>query len=193
MRHLSTVSILLLCVAGACAGEDELTCDVLADVNTCWARAAKGLQECMAGASLPGTLDETRTMCAFDNGTLVNFEGQLPTNTESVVDELEDLALEIRSPDGEVCGTFRDTLNNQIAISAGGYNATARLRRGEFSIECGDGQTYTSDFERIFDCAGEGIPAPTDGFELTSDMVRLLVFSAATPEGNLLSCTNTGT
>lgn len=156
---------LMACVLAGCSGGSELTCEFLADPDNCWADAARRLKACTPGDGVPAVFEADRQSCTYADGTKVLFEGPLPQDVEQIGDTFGRLAFRIEK-DGQECGRFVDTFNNRMELTAGDDTVVSQLR-GDFEIICPGGQSYSSDFDRIFECAAEGIPAPTDGFDLT--------------------------
>ena len=77
---------------------------------------------------------------------------------------------------------------NRMELEAGNLSVVSELHAGrEFHVHCGNGDSYESDFDLLFDCAGMGIPAPTDGFDVTADSVMFLISAVTTP-GELFRC-----
>jgi hypothetical protein len=78
---------------------------------------------------------------------------------------------------------------NRMEMEADGHTAIAQLHAGgKFELSCG-GNSYTSDFGLLFECAaGSG---PTDGFEVSVNLVSFMIISAATP-GEMFRCTPGG-
>ncbi len=173
---------LLVVLAIGCDGGDALTCDLLADDGNCWARAADALAACMPARATPATLAPDRGSCAFSDGVVVVFDDPLPNDTL----DLERLAFSVEV-DGVECGRFVDTFNNRMELTGGGETVVSELLAGrDFHLRCDDGD-FSSDFDLVFDCAAEGIPAPTDGFEVTPSTFVFTVTSVTTP-GELFRC-----
>jgi len=187
MRSRSRLGLaFVLGVAGACGsgGSDdaetaELTCDYLSDPSNCWASAASELATCLPAGEV-GVLDTGRDQCSFSNGAMVRFDAPLPETT----DDLESFAFTIEH-DGETCGRFVDTFENRMELEAGSWSVVSELR-SSFELDCGDGESYATDFSALFDCmAGT---QPTDGFAVTPTGVSFSIASTSTP-GELFSCT----
>lgn len=193
-RFLSVVSLLRLVVlcscivaTNACGGSDDtqanpLTCEVLADPTNCWAAAAGAAKACLPGAEI-GVLAPDRASCTFSDGTRVVFATPLP----EFVEEMERLELTIES-DGATCAHFVDTFANRMELEAAGQSVVSELHPGgAFHVHCGGGPSYESDFDRLFDCAGQSVPPPTDGFDVQPGFVTFSLSSVATP-GELFRC-----
>ena len=156
---------LALSLAACGGGDSELTCEFLADPGNCWADLAGQLQACLPAGGNPAVLEADRQSCSYADGTRIVFEGPLPQRVEEIGDTLGHLAFSIEK-EGVTCASFVDTFNNRMEITVGSDTAVSQLRGDTFSIVCPGGGSYSSNFDRIFDCAREGIPTPTDGFNL---------------------------
>ncbi len=177
MRH---AFVLVLAACGG--GEDDLTCELLASPDNCWATAAAELAACLPPSTTPGVFSADRTSCDFANGARVTFDSALPEDNF----DLEMLGFTI-TLNGETCGRFIDTFSNRMELTGSGETVVSELHPGrEFHLHC-DGTTYTSSFDLLFECAGMSIPAPTDGFEVTPTSVTFTITSVSTP-GTLFTC-----
>jgi len=175
------VACFVLVMAIGC-GETELTCDLLADEGNCWATAAGALAACMPARATPATLEADRGSCTFSDGVRVVFDAPLPDDTI----DLEGLGFSVLSGD-QVCGRFVDTFQNRMELTGGGRTVVSELHPGsEFHLHCPD-EDFGSSFDRLFECAGQGIPAPTDGFDVTPTSFSFAVTSVTTP-GELFRC-----
>ena len=171
MRHA-----IVLVLAACGGGDDDLTCELLASPDNCWASAAAELAACLPPNTMPGTLAADRTSCDFANGARVVFDEALPMDTF----DLERLGFTITA-NGQTCGRFIDTFSNRMELTARGDTIVSELHPDrEFHLHC-DGTTYTSTFDLLFDCAAEGAPPPTDGFDVTATTVMFTISSVATP------------
>jgi hypothetical protein len=178
MRRGIIASLVLLPFA-ACGG-DELTCAILADPGNCWATTAAALKACLPAGTAPAALAADRASCSFADGTRIVFEGPLPTDNFA----LERFAFTIERG-GAPCGSFVDTFMNRMEVEAGSLSAVSQLHPDrEFELSCGDGSSYTTEFDTLFECAQV---APTDGFEVTASSVSFTIVSASTP-GELFRC-----
>jgi len=174
---------ILVVAIGCGGGEDDLTCEVLADEGNCWATAAAELAACMPGRATPAELAIDRVGCRFADGVVVAFDEPLPMDTQ----QLEGLGFTVLSSDGTECGRFVDTFMNRMELTGGGETVVSELHPGsEFHLHC-PGQDFGTAFDTLFDCAGMGIPAPTDGFEVTATSFAFTVTSVNTP-GELFRC-----
>lgn len=172
-------SVLVLAIG---CGEAELTCELLADETNCWATAAGALAACMPGRAAPATLEADRASCTFSDGVQVVFDAPLPDDTI----DLEGLGFTV-VVGGEACGRFVDTFMNRMELTGAGRTVVSELHAGsEFHLHCPD-EDFGSSFDRLFECAGQGIPAPTDGFEVTPTSFSFTVTSVTTP-GELFRC-----
>lgn len=175
------VSLPLLAIgAGGCGpGSEtssepgELTCAILEAEDNCWAATAASLADCLP-AGETGILAADRASCTFSDGTVITFDEALPNST----DGLFGFGFTI-SQSGEQCGRFVDTAENRMEMSAGTRSVSAELGAGSvFTLDCGDGVTYETDFSTLFECAaGSG---PTDAVEVTATSVTFQVISSAT-------------
>jgi hypothetical protein len=176
------VSCAIFVLAVGCGGGDELTCELLADEGNCWATAAAELAACMPGRATPATLEADRGSCTFADGVTVVFDTPLPMDTQ----QLERLEFSVMT-NGSECGRFVDTFMNRMELTGGGETVVSELLPGsEFHLRCADGD-FSSSFDLLFDCAAMGIPAPTDGFEVTPTSFAFTVTSVSTP-GELFRC-----
>ncbi len=180
--------LLRLCVtlasgaAGACGSGSELTCEVLADPTNCWASAAAAAKACVPAGEI-GVLAPDRASCAFTSGQQVVFETPLP----QTLDGLERLAFTIEA-NGATCASFVDTFANRMELEAGGHRVVSELHAGgAFHLHCQGGASFESDFDRLFECAGQGIPPPTDGFDVEPTFFSFSISSVTTP-GELFRC-----
>jgi hypothetical protein len=168
--------------AAACGGPDELTCELLADPENCWAVAAEELAACMPARATPAVMAADRGSCTFSDGVVVVFDDPLPMDNL----ELEGLGFTVEV-DGAPCGRFVDTFNNRMELTGSSETVVSELHPGSlFHLHCGQGDFETA-FDTLFTCAGEGIPAPTDGFEVTATTFQFTITSVTTP-GTLFSC-----
>ena len=182
---LHSVIIPLLVLAGC--NSSELTCDLLADSSNCWAEAALAMAECLPTDEV-GVLSADRASCTFSDGSRVVFDSPLPTSNL----DLDEFALTVER-DGATCARFVDTFSNRLELTAGGDTVVAELHSGrDFHLHCGDGRTYEAPFDRLFECAGEGVPAPTDGYLVESNQVELTLASVSTTPGPIFRCTPSG-
>lgn len=173
---------MVLGLVGACGGPDELTCEVLADPENCWAVAAEELAACMPDRATPAAMAADRGSCTFADGVVVAFDTPLPMDTL----DLERLAFTIEV-DGAPCGRFVDTFDNRMELTGSGETVVSELHPGStFHLHCA-GQDFETAFDTLFTCAGEGIPAPTDGFEVTPTTFQFTITSVTTP-GMLFRC-----
>jgi hypothetical protein len=118
----------------------------------------------------------------------VVFDSPLPTSSF----DLEELALTVER-DGATCARFVDTFQNRMELTAGDDTVVSELHAGEdFHLHCGDGRTYETSFDHIFECAAEGAPAPTDGYIVESNQVELTLSSVSTTPGPIFRCTPSG-
>lgn len=180
MRDIAT-SVIAVAIA-ACGGGEELTCELLADPGNCWATAAEQLAACMPARATPAVLEPDRASCTFSDGVRVVFDTRLPTDNM----DLEGLGFTVEV-DGAQCGRFVDTFMNRMELTGSGETVVSELLAGsEFHLRCADGD-FSTEFGTLFDCAAEGIPAPTDGFEVTPSSFAFTVTSVTTP-GELFRC-----
>lgn len=168
--------LLALSTTLACGGDRELTCEFLADESNCWARLAVATKNCLPAG--PAVFEADRKSCTYSDGTRVVFEGAMPQQVEEIATTLGRLSFSIEK-DGNTCAEFVDTFENRMEMTVGSETVVAQLR-GDFSIICPGGEAYSSDFDRVFECAAEGIPAPTDGFDLKPDLFTWGVGSPGT-------------
>lgn len=174
------VPALLLALVG-CGGAEELTCEILEDPRNCWAAAAAAAAACLPAAAEVGVLAGDRASCSWTDGTRVQFEQPLPSQTS----ELERLAFTIER-DGTECASFVDTFMNRMELRAGELGADSELHAGgEFHLHCLEGTDYEADFDLLFTCAPWS--APTDGFEVTPTSVTFSISAVTTP-GELFRC-----
>ena len=187
MRRAPVHWILAVWLVGCGGGEEELTCEFLANPENCWADAAAAVRACLPADPEIAVFESDRRSCGFSDGTRVVFDETLPQFVEDISQELEDLGFIIEK-DGETCGRFVDRLENRMEMEAGELSAVAELHSNrDFHVHCGDGSTLSANFDRIFDCAAEGIPGPTDGFDLEPTFVSFSISSVTTP-GELFRC-----
>jgi hypothetical protein len=182
-RSLSFLALLVT----ACGGDSELTCEYLADPGNCWADLAGQLHACLPEGDVPALFEADRASCTFADGTRIVFEGPLPQRVEDIGDTLGGLAFSIEK-DGTTCASFVDTFNNRMEISVGSETAVSQLRGDEFSLICPGGESYSSNFDRIFECAAEGIPSPTDGFDLQPAFFSWGIGAVTTGVDDLIRC-----
>jgi hypothetical protein len=163
-----------------CGGE-ELTCELLADPNNCWARAASDAAACLASRATPGTLAPDRTTCTWPDGSRVVFDEALPMDTQ----ELDHLSFEAT---GNGCSwSFTDTFMNRMILTVGGRTVTSTLHPDrEFELVCDDGTSYEAGFDVLFTCTGEA-RAPTDGFEVDANGISFTI-SAVGVSSPLFTC-----
>ena len=174
------ITLLSLFFLAGCGGSSQLTCEYLADPENCWAQAAAAAKACLPAATETGILAGDRASCSFTDGTRIVFDDALPNDTM----DLESFGFRIEAIDGSTCARFLDTFLNRMELEAGGHSVVSQLR-GKFELICGGGKTYKSDFDLLFECAPG--TQPTDGFEVTADLVYFMIISVATP-GELFRC-----
>ena len=165
----------------SCGGSDELTCELLANPDNCWAAAAEAMAACMPARATPATLEADRMSCTFGDGVRVVFDQPLAMTT----DQLDGLGFSIEDADGE-CARFIDTFQNRMELTGDGQTVVSELRAGTFTLQCPD-QDFESDFDLLFDCAAMGAPPPTDGFDVTATTFTFSLSSITTP-GELFRC-----
>jgi hypothetical protein len=178
MIRITLLSVLLL---AGCDGSSQLTCEYLEDPQNCWAQAAAAAKACLPEPADNGVLAADRESCSFSDGTRVVFDDALPDD----IMDLETFGFTIEKSDGSRCARFLDTFENRMELEAGGNHVVSQLR-AKFELICGDGKTYRSDFDLLFECAAGS--QPTDGFEVTPDLVYFMIISVTTP-GELFRCT----
>lgn len=173
MRSIA-LALLVTAAIGCGGGEEELTCELLADDDNCWASAAEAASACLTDG-LRGVLRADRAECSFADGTRVVFDAPLPNDAAG----LEQLGFRVVRSDGTECARFLDTFANRMELTAGGATVVSELHAGgDFHLHCPD-TTYSTTFDTLFTCApGVG---PTDGFELDGSHVQFAIISAATP------------
>lgn len=174
------ILVLITSIAGCGGGSADLTCDYLADPGNCWAEAAAATKACLPPATETAVLQADRASCLFADGTRIVFDTALPTDDF----DLERFAFTIEK-DGSDCARFVDTFENRLELEAGGHSAIGQLRVGVFSLQCGGGKTYKSDFDLLFDCTPG--TQPTDGFSVSAGLVTFMIISVSTP-GELFRC-----
>lgn len=173
--------VAVLAVTG-CGGADELTCEVLADPENCWAEAAAELAACMPGRATPAVMAADRGSCTFADGVVVEFDAPLPMDDL----DFEGLGFTVLV-DGSPCGRFVDTFANRMELTGSGATVVSELHPGSaFHLHC-PGQDFETAFDTLFTCAGEGIPAPTDGFDVEPATFEFSITSVTTP-GVLFRC-----
>jgi hypothetical protein len=173
----------LVLVLAGCGGSDELTCEVLADPNNCWAAAAAEATSCLPMHATPGTLSADRTQCTWSDGSKVVFDAPLPADTI----DLDHLSFTATGPNCE--WTFTDTFMNKMILTVDGKTEVSQLHPDQtFELACHDGTSYETDFDNLFTCAGSGARAPTDGFEVTPTSFQFTI-SAANAPVPLFTCT----
>jgi hypothetical protein len=175
------ITLLSLFVLAGCGGSAQLTCEYLEDPQNCWAQAAAAAKACLPADADSGVLAADRASCSFSDGTQVVFDDPLPND----IMDLESFGFTIEKSDGSKCASFLDTFENRMELEAGGNKVISQLR-AKFELICGDGKTYRSDFDLLFECAAGS--QPTDGFEVTPDLVYFMIISVTTP-GELFRCT----
>ena|SRR5687767_9514780 len=164
----------------ACGGE-ELTCELLADPNNCWAKASAAMAACIPTRATPGTLAADRKTCSFPDGVRVVFDTPLPTDTF----DLERLAFDVEA-NGTRCARFVDTFANRMELTAGGETVISELHPNrDFHLHCPD-EDYETSFDTLFTCRPPAY-APTDGFDVTATSF-MFSLSATTTPGVLFSC-----
>lgn len=171
-------------LAPACSGSSELTCDVLADPSNCWNQAAAAAYACVSSTEI-GVLASDRLSCSYSDGTLITFDEALPQRTDEVRN-LDSLGFTVLSG-GTQCARFVDTLNNRLEIEAGGASAVGELLGGEFTLSCGDGSSFSTEFGTLFDCEGNGVTAPTDGFQVEPSSFEFFIRADVT-SGRMFRC-----
>jgi len=165
----------LLVLGASCGGDEDLTCELLAQPTNCWAKAAAELAACLPPNTMTGTFAADRRSCDFPNGARVTFDTALATDTS----ELEGFGFTLTRND-QMCGKFVDTFSNRMELTASGGTIVSELHAGgEFHLHCGD-TTYASSFDALFECFPDG-PPPTDGFDVTPTTVEFTISSVATP------------
>jgi len=176
------ITLLALLFLAGCGGGAQLTCEYLADPANCWAAAAAAAKACLPEATETGTLSADRASCSFTDGTRIVFDDALPNDTM----DLERFGFTIETSDGSNCARFLDTFENRMELEGGGHSAVSQLHPGgKFELSCGGGKSYKSDFDLLFECASG--TQPTDGFEVTADLVTFMIISVSTP-GDLFRC-----
>jgi hypothetical protein len=73
-----------------------------------------------------------------------------------------------------------------MELTGASETVVSELVGGTFAVRCEAGD-FESSFDLLFTCAGDGIPAPTDGFEVTPTSFVFTVSSVNTP-GELFRC-----
>jgi hypothetical protein len=178
-----SAGLLGIAIAAACGGDEDLTCDLLAETTNCWAQAAAALATCMPMRATPATLAADRSSCMFSDGVRVVFDTPLPNSTP----ELERLGFNIEVG-GSRCARFVDTFDDRMELTGGGKTVISELHPGsEFHVHCPDGTTYSADFQLLFECQAPAV-APTDGFNVTPTTFTFSI-SSATTTGTLFRCT----
>lgn len=179
---LTVRALALLTAIGAVGcGGTPLTCEIIADPENCWAATAAEIAACLPPNTEIGEFAADRTRCTYGDGTEVVFDEALPDSTF----DLERFGFTVNTG-GAFCARVVDTFENRIEIESANRSAVAQLRR-DFELICGGGPTYESDFDLLFECAGQGAPPPTDGFDVTPDEVFFQISSVTTP-GDLFRC-----
>jgi hypothetical protein len=179
MRRAIVIACLPLSLA-ACGSSASLTCELLADPDNCWARAAAAAAACLPATAEVAVLAADRASCTFSDGTRVVFDGPLATDTM----DLERFAFTIESG-GTTCARFVDTFANRMELEAGGLSVVSELHPGgSFDLHC-PGTTYEADFDLLFEC--QPSYPPTDGFSAAPNVVTFTVVSVNTP-GELFRC-----
>jgi hypothetical protein len=188
MTRSTTFAILLVPLAlvqTSCGGGDgsALSCPLLADPNNCWASSALALQQCLPPGG-DGVLAADRASCTFDDGSRVVFDSALPTSTL----DLGELAFTVER-DGTTCARFVDTFANRMELTANGETTVSELHAGGmFHLHCAGGPSYSASFSSLFDCAAMGVPGPTDGFNVETNLVEFRIASISTPD-LIFTCT----
>jgi hypothetical protein len=181
MKTTLSLRVSLLLLAPSCGGSSDLTCEYLSDPGNCWAEAAAGARACLPAATETAVLATDRASCSFADGTRIVFDDVLPDDTM----DLERLGFTIEK-DGSTCARFLDTFENRMELEGGDHSAVSQLHPGgRFELRCGNGKSYTSDFQLLFECAPG--TQPTDGFSVTTDLVTFSILSVSTP-GELFRC-----
>jgi hypothetical protein len=122
-----------------------LTCEVL-DAGTCWSELVSEMQRCVPPGEV-GRFSEDRTRCAFPDGTLIEWDGDVerPEPGETSLSIIQHRVLTSR---GEPCLTGRWLGIAHAAFDVGGEVA---VLRGDsltaFTLICPDGATYANDVE----------------------------------------------
>jgi hypothetical protein len=153
-------AVALAAACGACGGSKDLTCDLLADPQNCWASAAAQAAACVGTGS--ATLSADRTTCTWPDGSHVTFDAPLPTDTS----QLDHLTFDVTGPN---CSWhFTDTFMNRMELTVAGKTEVSTLHPDHtFELLCDDGTSYETDFSTLFTCQAPA-RAPTDGFEATA-------------------------
>lgn len=163
-------------VVSGCGGSDDLTCAVLADPTNCWAAAAAEATSCLAMHATPGVLSADRTQCTWSDGSTVTFDTPLPNDTI----QLDHLSFTVTGPG---CSwSFTDTFMNKMILTVGDKTEVSELHPDQtFELSCDDGTSYETQFQTLFDCAGSGGRAPTDGFEATATSFEFTISAVNAP------------
>jgi len=164
-----------------CGSDAALTCEILADADNCWAKAAAAFAACMPMRSTPAVLAADRSSCTFSDGVRVVFDSPLPADTT----DLERLAFSVEV-NGSRCGRFVDTFANRMELTAAGDTVISELHPDrDFHLHCPD-EDYETSFDTLFTCRPPSY-APTDGFDVSATSFTFTI-SATTTVGELFRC-----
>jgi hypothetical protein len=185
MRGLVPVVIVVAACGGlgACGGDEELTCEMLADPGNCWADLAAQVLACLPEQSQTAIFSADRQSCTYGTSQ-IHFDAPLPSSTI----ELEQLAFDGTGPG---CSwRFVDTFANRMELTVGNRTVVSELHPGgKFHLHCDNGTTYETDFDNLFKCAGATPPGPppTDGFEVTPTSFQFSLSAVGIPRP-LVNC-----
>jgi hypothetical protein len=147
----SLAVLLMLAIIPGCDDSEELTCEVLADPNFCWAVAVAEAYECNATAITDGQISADGKTCEFDNGATATFSPALDRTQE--IFDIDTMTVTLSNADG-LCAKLAD---NEAGLSLKTASGTVDTggSANNYTVDCPNGTTYKSDkpFE-LLSCGG---------------------------------------
>lgn len=155
-------------------------CSVLTDASQCWNDLVAQLEACVPAGS--GVLDAARTECVYPDGTVVRFDGVVPTSGDYRP------GFTVLDASGGVCGAFASsgfligevTIGTRIASFEQEPGPRARLT-------CRDGVSDAIAFDATYDelsaCSSgtARVVPPGYGAYVGADFVRIEITSNGDP------------
>lgn len=136
------ILILMLGVfSAACDDSEELTCEIMASPDFCWAVAAAEAYACNAAATTDGLISEDGKTCEFESGTTATFSPALD-RTQDLFD-IEPLTITLSDADGQCAKLVDNDDGFTLKTASGTVDVGGSIN--SYTVDCPDGTTYKSE------------------------------------------------
>lgn len=134
--------LVFLAASTGCDDSEELTCEVLADPNFCWAIAVNEAYACNAEAMTDGQISADGKTCEFESGTTATFSPALDPMQD--IFDIESMTVTLSNADGQ-CAKLVEDDSSGISLTTASGTVDVGGSINSYTVDCPNGTTYKSD------------------------------------------------